>query len=371
MTARTLAFGLFLLTGCSGATFEDDGSGASSGSGTSGSGGTSAGGASGASTGGAAGSGNGGAGTAGAAAGGAAGTGMGGGGGAGAGTGGGAGAGTGGAGTGGAAGASGTGGGGGGGVDGCAVITCEWDCCNGACVNKLNDIRNCGECGNECSGTTPFCDNGTCGLRPCQGIACIGTQNCCGTICCNLDEICCASPGPVGVDFSCQPGDPGICPQGCRLCGCAAVGTMVATPEGERRIELLGSGDLVFSVDDGRVVAVPLRAVKKFPVENHWVIRVELETGSVVEMSPIHPTSDGRLFSDLVVGGQLDGVPIVEVSEVAYPHAATHDVLPDSDTGSYFAGGVLVGSTLAPLAHPVLTPSHMLAPASGRGLRCD
>jgi len=42
-----------------------------------------------------------------------------------------------------------------------------------------------------------------------------------------------------------------------------------------------------------------------------------------------------------------DGVRVVAASVVPYAHDATYDILPDSDTGTYFAGGILIGSTLA------------------------
>jgi hypothetical protein len=35
------------------------------------------------------------------------------------------------------------------------------------------------------------------------------------------------------------------------------------------------------------------------------------------------------------------------VETVAYDPTHTHDILPASDSGAYFAGGALVGSTLA------------------------
>ena len=40
---------------------------------------------------------------------------------------------------------------------------------------------------------------------------------------------------------------------------------------------------------------------------------------------------------------------MVDVETVPYRHEYTYDILPASDSGTYFAGGVLVGSTLAEL----------------------
>jgi hypothetical protein len=82
-------------------------------------------------------------------------------------------------------------------------------------------------------------------------------------------------------------------------------------------------------------------------VSNHHVVHVELSTGSVLEISALHPTADGRTFGDLRDGAALGGVEIRQAITVPYEHAFTYDVLPDSDTGAYFAGGVLIGSTLA------------------------
>jgi hypothetical protein len=81
-------------------------------------------------------------------------------------------------------------------------------------------------------------------------------------------------------------------------------------------------------------------------VFDHTVVRVVLATGSVLEISENHPTADGRTFGDLAVGDALDGIAIIEVSVVSYSHPFTYDILPDSDTGRYFAAGAAVGSTL-------------------------
>ncbi len=65
-------------------------------------------------------------------------------------------------------------------------------------------------------------------------------------------------------------------------------------------------------------------------------------------MSPGHPTADGRTFADLRAGGTLDGLRIMRVDLVPYGHARTYDILPGSETGSYFAAGARIGSTLRP-----------------------
>jgi hypothetical protein len=129
---------------------------------------------------------------------------------------------------------------------------------------------------------------------------------------------------------------------------CAAPDTPIATPSGERPIATLRVGDLVYSVNDGAIQAVPVVLVGHTPVRAHRVVRVELEGGRVLEISPGHPTADGRTFGDLVTGSLLDEQhEVVSARLVPYAYDATYDILPDSSTGTYFAAGALVGSTLA------------------------
>jgi len=127
---------------------------------------------------------------------------------------------------------------------------------------------------------------------------------------------------------------------------CASPDTPIATPFGERPIAELRVGDLVYSVDDGAIVPVPLVSVGQTPVAHHQVVRVVFGDGRSLEISAGHPTADGRTFGDLRAGGQLDRHEITSVEVVPYPYSFTYDVLPKSTTGTYFAGGALVGSTL-------------------------
>jgi hypothetical protein len=105
-------------------------------------------------------------------------------------------------------------------------------------------------------------------------------------------------------------------------------------------------GDRVLSVDHGRVVAVPILEIHREPARNHHVVRVELTSGAVLEISAPHPTADGRTFGELRSDDALGGVLIERVTVVPYAHSFTYDILPASDSGTYFAGGVLIGSTL-------------------------
>lgn len=131
------------------------------------------------------------------------------------------------------------------------------------------------------------------------------------------------------------------------FCRCAAPETPIATPQGERPIGELAAGDLVMSVDDGVLRAVPIARVHRAAVREHFVVRVELEGGRELAISPGHPTADGRLFRDLRPGDRLGEATVIRVSLVPYEGEETVDILPRSSTGTYVAAGALVGSTLA------------------------
>ena len=129
---------------------------------------------------------------------------------------------------------------------------------------------------------------------------------------------------------------------------CLAVGTRIATPDGPRTIEDLRIGDLVWTTDEtGARVAAPLVAVGSRPVPaTHEVVQLVLEDARTVLVSPGHPTADGRRVGELAPNEVLDGVRVVSVQRVAYAGGATYDVLPAGPTGTYWANGVLLGSTL-------------------------
>ena len=128
---------------------------------------------------------------------------------------------------------------------------------------------------------------------------------------------------------------------------CASPDTPIATPNGEQPIASLRAGDLVYSVDHDAIVVVPLLKVEHTSVAHHRVVRVALEDGRVLEISPGHPTADGRTFGDLLAGSQLDAEHAVLSAElVPYSYDATFDILPASSTGTYYAAGALIGSTL-------------------------
>jgi hypothetical protein len=80
---------------------------------------------------------------------------------------------------------------------------------------------------------------------------------------------------------------------------------------------------------------------------SHRVVELQLAHGPTLRISPRHPTADGRHFADLTPGDLVDGVRVIGARLVDYDQPFTYDILPDSDSGTYFAGGTLIGSTLS------------------------
>jgi hypothetical protein len=177
---------------------------------------------------------------------------------------------------------------------------------------------------------------------------CGDATSCCGGQCCTGAQLCCTvTVGPTAT--GCFEPVNGTCPIGCRDCVCAAPATPIATPTGDRPIADLKVGDLVYSIDRGALAVVPIRLVHRQPVNgSHRVVELKLAHGATLRISPRHPTADGRSFADLAPGDLVDGVRVISANLVDYDQPFTYDILPASDSGTYFAGGTLIGSTLVP-----------------------
>jgi hypothetical protein len=141
----------------------------------------------------------------------------------------------------------------------------------------------------------------------------------------------------------------GTCDVGEPCTRCASPDTPIATPDGDLAIAMLEVGDLVYSVEHDAIVVVPVVKTNRHRVgHDHHVVEVVLANGTMLRISPRHPTADGRVFGDLVPGERLGEVDVVAVTLVPYDREFTHDILPATSTGFYYAGRALIGSTLAP-----------------------
>jgi hypothetical protein len=76
------------------------------------------------------------------------------------------------------------------------------------------------------------------------------------------------------------------------------------------------------------------------------MVEAVLANGVVLHISAGHPIADGKTFGDLGPGDKLGSVRVLALRTIQYAGSYTYDILPASDSGTYLAGGALVGSTL-------------------------
>lgn len=179
----------------------------------------------------------------------------------------------------------------------------------------------------------------------------------CGNLICSSSGLtdACAPKGSCrgdnGEQLSCPNGTEcsglpayGCYPLNCPVPICCSPHTMILTPQGQKDIENIKKGDYVISNNGEPAIVVKTTKVR---VYNHKVVEVKLNDGTLLEISPGHPIGPGSIsFGSLKKGYKLDGRIVESVKLIPYKYSYTHDILPYSLTGNYYANGVLIGSSL-------------------------
>jgi hypothetical protein len=134
---------------------------------------------------------------------------------------------------------------------------------------------------------------------------------------------------------------------------CLPADASIDTPRGAVPVSKLRVGDVVWTATPGGArVASPLLAVESISLDgDHAIGRITLDDGRTVRASASHPLVDGTLVGNLTVGARVDGARVTAIDTTPY-RGATWDVLPAGETGTYWADGVRIGSTLRPEASP-------------------
>jgi hypothetical protein len=130
---------------------------------------------------------------------------------------------------------------------------------------------------------------------------------------------------------------------------CLAATTLIGTPSGEVPVTEVTPGTVVWTeAPDGRRVPARVIEVGSTPVPaGHLMVRLTLADGRALLASPGHRAADGRPLGTLAPGDELDGSTIVSWQLVPYAADRTYDLLPAGPTGTYWANGILLSSTLA------------------------
>ncbi|MFZ2804468.1 MAG: hypothetical protein WA001_04550 [Patescibacteria group bacterium] len=135
-------------------------------------------------------------------------------------------------------------------------------------------------------------------------------------------------------------------PRNCPIC--LASNSSIATPSGEVNVKDVTPGMRVWSrTAAGERIESTVIRVSRTPVPvNHQVVHLVLADKRNVWVSPGHPTASGTPVGNLRPGDPYDGSRVVSADLVAYWDGYTYDLLTDSETGQYWANGILLGSTL-------------------------
>jgi hypothetical protein len=130
---------------------------------------------------------------------------------------------------------------------------------------------------------------------------------------------------------------------------CLAASTFIATPEGAIRVVDIRAGMTVWTADPSgrRVAAIVLEVGSTQVPAGHLMVHLVLADGRELLVSPGHKTADGRALGSLAAGDALDGSAIKVWELVPYAGDRTYDLLPAGPTGTYWANGVLLSSTLS------------------------
>ena len=128
---------------------------------------------------------------------------------------------------------------------------------------------------------------------------------------------------------------------------CLASSTLISTPDGEIRVTDIKPGMVVWTAaGDGSRVAMPVLEVGSTEAPaGHLMVHLLLADGRELLASPGHPTPDGSPLALLTAGDVLDGSKVVLV-EMLPDVDRTYDLLPAGPTGTYWANGILLSSTL-------------------------
>ncbi|MCZ7392635.1 MAG: Hint domain-containing protein [Candidatus Methanoperedens sp.] len=130
---------------------------------------------------------------------------------------------------------------------------------------------------------------------------------------------------------------------------CLSGNTYIDTPNGSVYVKDLQEGMGVWTSDKSgsRHAAIILRTSKAEVPKDFQLVYLALDDGRGLFASPGHPLADGRVLGSIKEGDIMDDHIVVIARRIPYEGTYTYDILPSGDTGSYWANGIPVRSSLA------------------------
>lgn len=132
-------------------------------------------------------------------------------------------------------------------------------------------------------------------------------------------------------------------------CRCLSEETLIHTTTGQTLISDLKIGDSVLVLDNYRTWFRPILKISKIQTDpGYQMIRISLQDGRELTLSGTHPiASYERTVADLQVGEYFERSLIVLLEVVKYQGKYIYDILPDCQSGVYYANKIPLGSTLS------------------------
>ena len=218
-------------------------------------------------------------------------------------------------------------------------------------VACMQEVKECPD-GSYVGRTGPRCEFAPCPVNePVPFKSCTGP----GDPMCPLGTQCIRACGPPVVkedgvgphpDYYCEGDAIANKPRNCPIC--LSSNTNIATPKGEVNVKEIRIGMQIWSLNKmGKKIVSHVIHVSQTPAPvNHRVVHLVLTDKREVWVSSNHPTTSGLPVGALRAGDAYDGVRVLSTELIPYNDSATYDLLPDSETGLYWANGILLESTL-------------------------
>jgi hypothetical protein len=129
---------------------------------------------------------------------------------------------------------------------------------------------------------------------------------------------------------------------------CLSENTTIDTPNGSINIKNLKEGMIIWTSDklSLRHNSTILKTSKVAVSADHKMMHIVLIDSRELFASLSHQLADGRPLGSISAGDLVEGSKVIVAEEVPYKGGYTYDILPSGETGTYWANGVLLRSTL-------------------------